>query len=121
LDLEEIEKEVLSLFDKEKFRVMNIKSEKQQSYYSGRLEEIGVLRRTIRTHLKNILREPIKSACEFYLRYRNNPELFEKEMEKYKDVISKLRSEWHNWEEHYDKWLFNLAFKDILGRSSKNE
>ena len=56
----------------------------------------------------------IKSACEFYLRYRNNPELFEKEMEMYKDVISKLRSEWHNWEEHYDKWLFKLAFKDVF-------
>ena len=68
----------------------------------------------------------IKSACDFYLRYKNNPELFEKEIlskepQRYEDIINKLRNEWYNWEEHYDKWLFNLAFKDILGRSSKNE
>ena len=61
--------------------------------------------------IKQILEYHIKSACE----YRNNPDLFARERLLYRNVIPKLRKEWHNWEEQYDKWLFKLAFRDILG------
>ena len=71
--------------------------------------------------IKQILEYHIKSACEFYLRYRNNPDLFARERLLYRNVIPKLRKEWHNWEEQYDKWLFKLAFRDILeGEGNEN-
>jgi len=45
----------------------------------------------------------IKSACDFYLRYRSNPELMWKEHPEYR----------YN-ELGYNDWLFKLAFKDIF-------
>ncbi len=65
--------------------------------------------------IERILEYHIKSACEFYLRYRNNPDLFVRERVLYRNVIPRLREEWHNWEEQYDKWLFKLAFRSVLG------
>ncbi len=63
--------------------------------------------------VRQILEYHIKSACEFYLRYRNNPDLFEKEMPSYKDDVSELRGGWYDWDEYYDKWIFKLAFGAI--------
>jgi len=62
----------------------------------------------------------IKSACEFYLRYKDRPDLFEKEQ---KDLI-----DYDTWDfrhhtfvilkgnraSEYNLWLFKLAFKDVL-------
>jgi len=67
----------------------------------------------------NDIKNRIKSACEFYLRYRNNPELFEKEMNV--SIIEKLRKEWHNWEEHFDRYVFRLAFKSIYSGERSEE
>ncbi len=78
--------------------------------------------------------EDIKSACEFYLRYKDNPELLIKEHPEYSNCevsksIGTLKSliEYQKWdtggeideilldEKEYNEWLFKLAFKDVLG------
>ena len=61
--------------------------------------------------IKQILEYHIKSACEFYLRYRDDPDLFEQEMPIYKDAVSEIRAGWYDWDEHYDKLIFELAFR----------
>jgi len=68
--------------------------------------------------IKFILEQRLKSVCEFWLRYKDNPELFCKEQfkirwEYYLDIgylvwnISK--KQWEN----YNEWLFKLAFRGI--------
>ena len=63
----------------------------------------------------------LKSACKFYLRYKDRPDLFEKEQ---KDLI-----DYDTWDYRhhtfvilkgnraieYNEWLFKLAFKDVFG------
>jgi len=65
--------------------------------------------------IKEILRYHIESVCKFYLRYRNNPELFKKEVPLYRNVIPELCNKWgDNWNEQYNEWLFKLIFRNIL-------
>ena len=67
----------------------------------------------------------IKSACEFFLRYKDRPSLlwkkrpeYRKEMEK-KDIMDESwikldePDEIYDWSE-YNEWLFKLAFKSVL-------
>jgi len=78
------------------------------------------------------VRQRIKSACNFYLRYKDNPELLIDELyyytNQYSDTYKKLKLEIKKWinkikesyedSEMYDKyneWLFRLAFKSTLG------
>lgn len=69
------------------------------------------------------VRQRIKSACEFYLRYKNHPELLVLEHEEYIDELlekklikQKLAKQGLIvYNEKYNEWLFRLAFKDILG------
>jgi len=65
------------------------------------------------------LKQRLKSACEFYLRYKGNPCLFSKEQFKikwecYLDIgcliWNKKQGQWEN----YNEWLFKLAFKDVF-------
>ncbi|RLJ09843.1 MAG: hypothetical protein DRP15_02180 [Candidatus Aenigmatarchaeota archaeon] len=69
--------------------------------------------------------EDVKSACEFYLRYKDKPELLIKEQSKYEEeatgFIEALSScgEWfsddiYEIKNDYNKWLFKLAFKDVI-------
>jgi len=54
----------------------------------------------------------IKSACDFYLRYRYNPELLAKEYPELKEeMIKRFGFDFAFWSE---KWLFKLAFKDVF-------
>jgi len=59
----------------------------------------------------------VRLACKFYLRYRNNPELFMKE---HPELKCKEFSKWIDdfkmgvIEENYNKWLFKLAFKGVI-------
>jgi len=62
----------------------------------------------------------LESACEFYLRYKDRPDLFEKEQ---KDLIDyDCRYDWDhtfvilkgNRAIKYKEWLFKLAFKAVL-------
>jgi len=62
----------------------------------------------------------VKSACEFYLRYKDRPDLFEKEQKNLIDYD--CRYDWDhtfvilkgNRAIKYKEWLFKLAFKDVL-------
>ena len=90
---------------------------------------------------KNQIKQRIKSACEFYLRYKDKPELLIKEHPEYKkheiqifknhptyadeirkigEIIeeTKLREVLMEvdtfYTEKYNDWLFKLAFKDVL-------
>jgi len=72
------------------------------------------------SEFKDEIKQRIKSACEFYLKYKDNPELFSKEQykikwERYRDIgcLVWVKKMWIN----YNEWLFKLAFKEVL----KNE
>ena len=81
-------------------------------------------------------KEDIKSACEFYLRYKDKPELLKKEfptslkvgkkefgaedelnnfLRIIKEKITFLQGfEIEIFKQKYNDWLFKLAFKDVL-------
>ena len=73
--------------------------------------------------------ERVKSACEFYLRYKDNPELlieehpeYEEELMnqflfKYRNTLDRLTEiqTFYKWK--YQEWLFKQVFKEVL----KNE
>jgi len=62
----------------------------------------------------------IKSACEFWLKYKDNPELLIKEHPEYKAKVK--NNLWDCWfedeaemrQKEYNRWLFKLAFKEVL-------
>jgi len=64
LDLEDIENEILSIFEREKLRLLSLSKEKidWNNYYVGRFEELGVLKRMVRTLLKE--KELIKQQIQ---------------------------------------------------------
>ena len=81
--------------------------------------------------IKNGIKQRIKSACEFYLRYIDNPRILEisdvlslEEKRELRDFISLLNElnktkiedveQYHFIIESYNKWLFKLAFRDVL-------
>ena len=67
-----------------------------------------------------IVKQRTKSACEFYLRYKDRPDLFEKEQKNLIDYD--CRYDWDhtfvilkgNRAIKYKEWLFKLAFKAVL-------
>jgi len=71
--------------------------------------------------------EDVKLACEFYLRYKNHPELLVVEHEELIDEMlkNKLIDYKHArkglivYDEKYNEWLFKLAFKDVLDGGEK--
>jgi len=82
------------------------------------------------------IKQRLKSACEFYLRYKDNPELLIKEHPEYKEELNKYFSSivddydekiYNNWMadlhtytfggqviNDFNVWLFKLAFKDVF-------
>ena len=82
------------------------------------------------------IKQRIKSACEFYLKYKDNPELLIKEFPEELKVKEKefgAEDELNNflnniqdkiksfdgfgievYKKKYNEWLFKLAFKDVL-------
>ena len=60
----------------------------------------------------------IKSACEFYLKFKDNPELLIEEHPEYEAVIKdkfELKIPHYGWLfVEYNEWLFKLAFRSVL-------
>jgi len=62
----------------------------------------------------------LKSACEFWLRYKDNPELLGREHFEYYDMIVSEAEKMGvlDFENEklklYNEWLFKLAFKDVM-------
>ena len=61
--------------------------------------------------LANNIIDEIKSACEFYLRYKDKPHLLIQEYPKYEKQARKFLDD----VEKYNDWLFKLAFGGVLG------
>ena len=57
-----------------------------------------------------IIRQHLKSACEFYLRYKDKPHLLIREYPKYEKQARKFIDD----VEKYNDWLFKLAFGGVL-------
>jgi len=67
------------------------------------------------------LRQRIKSACEFYLRYKDKPELLIKEHPEFFEIIKRIQKNYFDWSYYYNEWLFKLAFKPIFEDGEENE
>jgi len=83
LDLEKIEEEIIDRFNEHQPHELQ--------------EELDLI--------KEVLKQRIKSACEFYLRYKDKLELLEKEHPNLVEYDKNMK---------YNDWLFKLAFKDVL-------
>lgn len=87
--------------------------------YTNELEEFADL------FIENV-REEIKQACLFYLRYVNRPNVFVKENPSYKREIGEQKKNyidkdgvfagtmWLHFLLSYNEWLFKIAFKEVL-------
>ena len=83
------------------------------------VNEVEVIKTT-----KKVIKQRLKSACEFYLRYKDNPDLLMKEQPEYEKETKKFYSKgrktkhrdiigmWHL--DEYNEWLFRLAFKGVM-------
>ena len=66
----------------------------------------------------NVFKQRLESACEFYLRYKDNPELLRKEWDEY--FYEKIVSYYGGINvsevtvEIFNDWLFRLAFRDVF-------
>jgi len=126
LDLEEIKKEI-----KEEVLQWLYKEVKQPDKYLISIALGHAIRKTV---------ERIRKACEFYLRYKDNPELLIKEHPKHKKEIEKIIKKeqiqvmnivvngillsrsvdydkierWMNELSKYNEWLFRLAFRVVF-------
>jgi len=122
LDLEELEKTILSYFDREKERLLKEERERPDlsGYFAGRKEECSIMKRTIRTHLKREIKQRLKSACELYLQYKDNPEKFLDEHPEYtEEVCEKCGHPYVIYEDLFNDWLFKLVFKSVLEDGKK--
>jgi len=89
------------------------------------VDEVPDIRTAIRVTIEEI-KQRIKSACEFYLRYKDDPELLRIEQEieppeQFREYHAESKTKnvsvvsWNL--QKYNEWLFRLAFKEVL----KNE
>jgi len=91
--------------------------------------DIGDLPREI----KNVIRRRLKSACEFYLKYKDNPELLAEEHPEYFSYIYKFEviGDCKNVlvvnfkdilidADQYNEWLFKLAFKSVFDENEND-
>ena len=94
------------------------------------VDEVPDIRTAIRVTTEEI-KQRINSACEFYLKYKDNPELLVDELyyiiDEDSDTYIRLKLEVENWidkiresyedsdvYDKYNEWLFKLAFKDVF-------
>lgn len=95
----------------------------------------------MRSSIRYILEQHIKSACEFYLQYKDNPRLFVKRFPELKKEVEKivpiepneeekrlvekgiippktmdliLRVKAALYRDEFNEWLFKFAFKDVF-------
>jgi len=94
----------------------------------------------IKTAFKKVITHRIKSACEFFMQYRNNPEflyneyelLTEEEKAELERFIERLSESANSYEtdcasvindimDDYNEWLFKLAFADIFRKEKERD
>jgi len=78
------------------------------------------------------VKQLIKSACEFYLKYKDKPAKLVKEHSEYREEVDKM---WYKWKkrrpsihsamedfvQEYNEWLFKLAFKDVFENDEEDD
>ena len=79
----------------------------------------------------NKIKQRLKSACEFYLRYKDNPKLLIKDNPEYRKLFESECVHTYVWRkifwqykydpEKYNEWLFKLAFKDVLENEERDK
>ena len=69
--------------------------------------------------------EDVKLACEFYLKYFDKPHKLKEDYPEIADEVDEIINETiemtpeeDGWS-YYNKWLFKLAFKDVLDGGDK--
>jgi tRNA-dihydrouridine synthase len=139
LDLEGIEEEVIEEFKekekRERKRFDEMTNKEQWDYIAEAIKKhrnnypksMDEYKRRLLILFKNKLKQRIKKACEFYLRYKNNPSLLFNNVFQFDD-LKELRdnrklAEWSETQlllrqkmskidlDKYNEWLFKLAFK----------
>jgi len=130
-----LEKEVEDILKPKPLNLRKIEKELLEIYYNkwdkNRIDE-EFIKLTV-----SIFKNRIKKTCEFYLRYKDNPELFLKEHPEFEDKLATFCKAYKNGRcegehrtfckpskclfffelvdiEKYNSWLFKLAFKDVL-------
>lgn len=114
LDLEAIRKKLIRKYWKEQ------KYDEKQQRRDYTVEEILEL-------FEQEAKNRIKSACEFYLKYKDNPELLVTDYPEFKRELAGkgvifvfgggemlVVSQNEEKKDKYNEWLFKLAFKDIF-------
>ena len=61
----------------------------------------------------DLYKKHFRYACEFYLRYKDKPELLFEEKREYRVILAHLFGDDKDMN-RYNEWLFKLAFKDVL-------
>ena len=68
--------------------------------------------------IERYVKQRIRAACEFYLKYKDKPALFSEEQFSIKWNYDRLTGTYivnlENGYTEYNYWLFKLAFKNIL-------
>jgi len=67
----------------------------------------------LKRELLSKVKQRIKSACEFYLKYKDKPELLFEEKREYRVILAHLFGDDKDTS-RYNEWLFKLAFEDVL-------
>ena len=99
----------------------------------GCYETISDLLLTHQEYIVERIKQRIKQACEFFLRYKDNPELLWREQLNFREELDKFIenfdedfsdiAEFLSWSSKeikeqflisYNEWLFKLAFKDVF-------
>lgn len=122
-------------FNEERFRKYWKTTSDDENIYRNVIitQMIEICKESIRLTSKEI-KQRIKEACEFYLRYKNNPDLLYADTIEYDEILDKMHDEvekkytflssiniYRIYLEKYNEWLLREAFKDIFEDKEENE
>ncbi len=93
--------------DLEEFKDWIEKKEEEIYEKEGYIDDVYLNEQIIKE-----IKQRLKSACEFYLRYEDKPKLLIEEQSFLKKMMEDL--EMIKTDPNYNSWLFKLAFKDVL-------
>jgi len=68
--------------------------------------------------IEKYIKQCIRVACEFYLKYKDEPELLFEEKREYRVILAYLFGDEKDTS-RYNEWLFKLAFKSVLDEELK--
>jgi len=88
---------------------VNIYKKLKVDFGSGRTKTIYDEKEAVKE-----IKQRIKKACEFYLRYKDHPKLLVKEHPEYKKEFDKFFTSYYKIFYEYNEWLFKLTFKPVF-------